>query len=196
MNTNLTFGFVTRPISDDYRVFGNDGENVEFMQEDFTAWLQGKKRRNINFSGCIEGDVISREGDKWPDVWVPKGTMLRWRTTEDDEISCERLSVEERRPARQTPIKSRKIPTKPKIPRQIPKWLVPVLCFAAGAVIGAGIYGLLSRENVAPLFEVYADDDIQVSEGVGTQTVKNGEILRFNFPGKITISIPPQTQNL
>lgn len=53
---------------------GNNGENVEFRQEDFTAWLQGKKHMDINFSACIEGNVIERESDTWPDMWPPEGT--------------------------------------------------------------------------------------------------------------------------
>ena len=120
--------------------------------------------------------MIAREGDTWPDIWPPEGTMLRWRITEDDEISCERLKVEERRPTRQTPIKHVEFQL------QIPKWLGYVLCFVAGAVIGAGIYGIMSRENVAPVSEVHTDHDIQVSKGYNTETVKKGETKSFDRP--------------
>lgn len=116
------------------------GEDVEFRQEEFTAWLQEHRRSGLTFSVCREGDVITRDGDAWPDMWPPEGTMFRWRNTEDDEISCERISDSQPGVSKRKPERHEEVYPSLDERKKLPKWAIPAVCgAAAAAIIIAGI---------------------------------------------------------
>ena len=133
----------------------NDGEDVEFQQDSFMSWLQEGRRDGVKFSQCIEGDVITREGDTWPEVWPAEGLLLKWRKTEDDEISCERVNNPKLPAKSQEVIMTDEVHGNPDRPQKL-KWFIVMLC---GVIIAAAvcIHYLKPAERYEPVPTINSD---------------------------------------
>ena len=143
---------------------GNDGEDIDFRQEEFISQLQAGSDDGERFTPCREGDVITREGDTWPKVWPREGLLLKWRNSEHDEIACERVEG--------YAAKTERVMRRPQAPElerrgleKVPDWVFLLCGMILGVVIVAGIFFFMMdrpKEDAQPI----ATEVVEISHDV------------------------------